>query len=295
MSQNYIYLLLFLLGDATRSVYSTFSLFRELNPILAIFVASLFSFILTIFISKRKIKGDVKTNNKNFILYVSLNVFTCMSWVCGYFAIYYIIPSVMSGIAVSIGPILYTLVNSRNCRLIDYLLCLVIILLSLIYSINPSNIVTINGEKPYALLYGVCLSILCGISIFANTILSTKLSRYGEAPLRINTYRSLLVLFLSFIICIKKNYFSMSKEALISLLMFSFFLVLIPQITLQLCIQNLGSGITTTGIALSPIFCMFTQILLYKIPIPTTTFLILILNIVVLIIILVRQHKLRRK
>ncbi|MEG1154649.1 MAG: hypothetical protein RSD94_02150 [Acinetobacter sp.] len=284
---------LFLMGDAARAIYSTYALYEEVSPALTIFAASLLSFLVTItvnLISRKKTDKNTCTNNV-LRLYFWLNVFTCISWVSGYLAIYYIVPAVMSSFAVSIGPILYLVFFKKTASIPEWCIAIGILAISATFSGMNSVVITLHSNNSYALLFGILLSLLCGISIFINTSLSRKLSQAKESPVNINTFRSLLVLTGAFIVCVWQHEFDISFTQEYHLLIFSFWFVLIPQLALQGCIKNLGTSITTIGIALSPLCSIFVQIVVFNIPISPPAIILLTLNVSLLIALMVKQKQ----
>ncbi|WP_419240996.1 hypothetical protein [Cardinium endosymbiont of Nabis limbatus] len=268
---GFLAMVVFLSGDGARALYSSFFLFKKINPFLVIFTASFISLLVTLiiaFVNKTNHTKAAESNSDkhrrlNLILnYVMLNIFTVLNLVTGYLSIGYIIPAVSSAIAVSVGPMLHNLLRFNKTSSVEKWLSFLLFILSAQLLLSDASVIALRKGSANIII-GFSLSLVCGIAVLCNTVICKRLSSAGEFPLRINTLRSILVLVVTFFLCIKNNLFSISQLSFYHLIVFALFFVLVPQICLQLAIKNFDVGLTSLGIAAAPIFSAIVQVLFF--------------------------------
>lgn len=266
---GWLALAFFLLGDGARMVYVAYYLYIDINPLLLIFFGSLISLFFSLLKSEntKTICPPVchKTTQNTTLLYVLINLSTLINWFSAYFSLKFLAPTTASMVAVSVGPFILSLSAQTQPRALGIFFAIAALLIAAAAVFNGADS-SIHSPKPTdALIFiGAALSLTCGASIYTNTLISKKLSQMNQPPLKINTFKALLLLPASAFICFHNGLFAATTTKIIDILIFSFIFVFATQIALQRAINTLGAATITIGISLAPATSLLVTLLVLK-------------------------------
>ena len=266
---GWLALAFFLLGDGARMVYVAYYLYTDINPLLLIFSGSLISLFFSLLKSAntKTIRSPAchETTQKTTLLYALINLSTLINWFSAYFSLKFLPPTTASMVAVSVGPFILSLRTQMQPRTLG--MCFTIAAMSIAAAavFNGAESSTHSPEQTDALIFiGAVLSLACGTSIYINTLISKKLSQLNQPPLKINTFKSLLLLPASAFICFHYGLFAAATTKIIDILIFSIFFVFSTQIALQRAISTLEAAPITIGISLAPTASLLVTLLVLE-------------------------------
>lgn len=297
-------MVIFLLSDGARMIYATSHLYQNFNPFILVLVFGVVSFLASAIqylikraaqlkdVSSPKISLLPTKRDQNKIIYYSmLNVFTLVSWASSQFMIAYMNAPLASAIAVSIGPIIISF-GAKNKRMVCISISFAsLALLALITTKYSTSSLAFNTAPN--MILGISLSVICGFSIYINTVASHKLSMLGEQAITINFKRSIFVIFFSAIVSFQAGLLPQLIANPIEISWFALAFLLLPQIVLQKSIKILGPNLTTIFLTFAPLFAALAQFAFFQISISTHLLIGLFLQSILMVVLAILNSSAR--
>lgn len=257
----------YLLGDGARMAYAAYYLYLDTSPFLVILFGSLISLIFSLFSSRQKNTTNQTTDHnqtkKKILLYGLLNLSTIINWFSAYLSLSFLAPSAVSMLAVSIGPFILSLRKRTQSGALGILIASAAVLTALSTIFNKPGLPTyLNALTNTSAIFGTTLALMCGLSIYTSTLLSGKLSNLNQSPLKINTFKTMLLLSVSAVICYHKDLFPLSSDKIIDILIFALAFVFLTQLALQYAIRALGIEPITIGLSLAPSAALLVTVII---------------------------------
>lgn len=259
-------LALFLLGAGTSMNYSTYHLYKNLDPIALTTCASFVSAAaaLSSFLRDKSVSSPPTAPGGMLKHYSLATLYSFITWTSGYTAIYYINPAAFSAIAISMGPIIIALMNIKTLRGMNLIAALLAVATVLMLSTSHGSGLQCTLHDDYQLEFGVTLSMLCGISFYLGTRTSKQLNDFGRSSLKVNAFRSTL----TFVICATIGFSDGAFNAMLThidqLGVFSFFFIFLTQVALLLSIKAVGTHAVAVALSAVPLCTLLLQVVLFQ-------------------------------
>ncbi|MEW6055800.1 MAG: EamA family transporter [Bdellovibrionota bacterium] len=259
--------------SATKGVYLG-SLLQRFDPILLLFAS--FS-VVTLFFStigfiKRGSdsagKGEAAISiGKHKFDVVMVNFLTASAWITFFYALKNLEPAVGSALANALIPIstlllgllLRTAAAPKHLEVVSALGVLigVYLLVDAVWA-GKSGLSEMSSERTQL---GLLMGILCGVSMAANNLFSKRLNTKGWSARQILAVRFYALIILSVCMLKGSDFLGlMNVEAIVNVLVISFFGIIIPLYSFQLGVQKLEPMIVSLTLATVPLFVFGVQL-----------------------------------
>lgn len=201
-------------------------------------------------------------------LLVTLNIFSCGSWIGFFYSVSYLEPAIVSALMVGVGPALTALLlpvwyKSKRARPLEVAGSLGILISTgfIIFLVATGNS-SLGEITTKDILHGSISALIGSVAMVGSSIFSKKLSDVGNPPVVIMAHRFYLLVGVAFFIALfaRVDFFSL-LPVMPYVLALAAFGVILPLWALQVGIKNLDPLVVMILISTAPAFTYAIQLL----------------------------------
>ncbi len=219
---------------------------------------------------------------------LAINLTTAGSWLGFFGALKFVEPAVVSALANAVGPLLTLFITTavlKSERLSRHeivaalgVLACMLMMVGTLYAGKGA----LGEMAPGQVFLGVAMSLLCGLSMVLNTIVSKRLNNRGVEPHAIMKFRFVLIVLVAYAVAGRDQTVATLQAHGGALLLVAFVGNLVPLYVLQVGISKVPPLVVSFALVLAPLFYFGAQQFNSRLSFSAPTLLFIVLSLLCL-------------